>query len=142
MIQGQARYNNPIMTEPANIFPKSLTEIFKGFASSPTTFKGAINGKGEKNPLIYPHNPFCFTLAVTKITVVSNAKPTVVFKSAVGVRNAGSIETLPAANLAHGIGKKEIIFAGKINKNKLPKKEKYFTFHDPNICCIKLSKNS
>ena len=116
--------------------------MFKGFASSPTTFNGAIIGKGEKKPFKYPHTPFCLMLVAIKIIVVNKAKPMVVFKSAVGARNAGSIENVPPVNLAHGIGKKEIIFAGKINKNKLPKNAKYFAFHAPNICSIRLSKNS
>ena len=89
-IAGAAIYRSPIITPPANIFPKSLTDIFTGLANSPPMFKGSITGIGSLNLFNYPPKPLVDIFAFKKANVVSSANPTVVFKSAVGDLKAGA----------------------------------------------------
>lgn len=55
------------------------------FAISPAIFSGKIATLGLIKPFRYPKIPLCLMLVPIKTTVVTNAKPTVVFKSAVGL---------------------------------------------------------
>ena len=95
--------------------------MFNGFANSPMMFNGSITGFGSTKPFKYPNIPLFFMDTDINKIVVSIAKPPVVFKSAVGVLNAGKISNTPFFTLNQGIGKNVIIFDKNINKNKVAK---------------------